>query len=391
MQEIPFGQGFYDEYPVLQQADTKLLQQPPTLAVGDIQYKAAGPTANLGAVAAAFTVGNVAKPILGETVTGGTSTKTAKVIGSFLTSGAWSGAGAGTLFVESASGAFTPGETLTGSVSGCTLTLTADFVAQPTALSQVGSGGHALALTSTETSADRFKVPRIDAAGAQWCSDWLDYITTDHPSAGKPNGCIAAVAAHASSQTASLIRLNAAPQGTPVEGMFVLCTTPGSAAMQGYIKSYSTVGGWYITLYDGMPAALTSAWTVYVYGDARNIARIAATENVALSAQQKLDVNTEADTALADYAPGFKKNTAVTAFTFKMVDPAGNPVTGATVTATRSLDGAAYAACANAASEIGGGSYKITLAAADMNGDIVALRFTATGCQQRDVTILTET
>jgi hypothetical protein len=55
------------------------------------------------------------------------------------------------------------------------------------------------------------------------------------------------------------------------------------------------------------------------------------------------------------------------------------PAPSLTVTATRSIDGAAFGACANSASEIGNGWYKINLAAADLNGAVIILRFTATG------------
>jgi len=294
MQEILYAQGYLDLKPVLSQADTKLLQTTPTLAAGDFKLRNASQAfTNLAAVAAAFTSGGTAIPLVGETLTGATSTFTAIVVGFFLTSGSWgAGTAAGTLFVEQASGAFTPGENLNGSVGGANiLTLTADFVAQPTALAQTGSGGAAVPITTAEATTDRLQVARVDAAGAEWCSDWLEYITTDHPSAGKPNGCIASVAAHASSQTATNIRLNAAPQATPIAGFFVVCTKVGSAPMFGVIKSYSTAGGEYnITLYDGMPSAAGTGWTISVYGDAAAAAaRLVASETLDLSTV--LDVN----------------------------------------------------------------------------------------------------
>ncbi len=51
--------------------------------------------------------------------------------------------------------------------------------------------------------------------------------------------------------------------------------------------------------------------------------------------------------------------------------------TGLTVTAERSIDGAAFAACANSVTEVSDGCYTIDLAAADLNGDVVVLKFTA--------------
>lgn len=87
---------------------------------------------------------------------------------------------------------------------------------------------------------------------------------------------------------------------------------------------------------------------------------------------------------------GIKKNIALSNFGFPMRDQWGSPATGLTVTAERSLDGAAFAACANAVSEIGNGLYVIDLAAADLNGGVVILKFTATGARQRELTIVTE-
>ena len=64
--------------------------------------------------------------------------------------------------------------------------------------------------------------------------------------------------------------------------------------------------------------------------------------------------------------------------------------TGATVTATRSLDGAAFAATANSATEVGSGIYKIDLASSDLDADTVVLKFTATDADTRYVTIVTQ-
>jgi hypothetical protein len=86
------------------------------------------------------------------------------------------------------------------------------------------------------------------------------------------------------------------------------------------------------------------------------------------------------------------KNVAVSNFPFKMVDSTDHvtPETGLTVAATRSIDGAAFAACANSPVEIASGWYKIDLAAADLNGDVVILRFTAAGADTREIVIFTQ-
>lgn len=83
------------------------------------------------------------------------------------------------------------------------------------------------------------------------------------------------------------------------------------------------------------------------------------------------------------------KNVAFSNFPFIMFDAAGNPKTGLTITATRSLDGGAFGACANSASEIANGAYKINLAATDTNANTIILRFAATGAAVTMIPILT--
>lgn len=94
---------------------------------------------------------------------------------------------------------------------------------------------------------------------------------------------------------------------------------------------------------------------------------------------------------LADFR--FKKNTAFATFAFPMKDAAGALVSGVTVTATRSIGNAAtFSACANAVTEKTGlGIYMIDFAAADLNGDSIIFKFTAVGCVDRYVTIVTQT
>lgn len=86
-----------------------------------------------------------------------------------------------------------------------------------------------------------------------------------------------------------------------------------------------------------------------------------------------------------------KKNTALSAFTFTMTDSTLHvPATGLTVTPTRSLDGAAFGACANAVSEVSAGNYKINLAAADLNANVVMLRFAATAADDLNILVITQ-
>lgn len=89
--------------------------------------------------------------------------------------------------------------------------------------------------------------------------------------------------------------------------------------------------------------------------------------------------------------PNLTKNQPLAAFQFLMTDSTLHaPKTGLTVTAQRSLDGGGFAACANSVVEVGNGWYKIDLAAADLNGNSVALRFSATSADDQDITLITQ-
>jgi len=90
-----------------------------------------------------------------------------------------------------------------------------------------------------------------------------------------------------------------------------------------------------------------------------------------------------------NFPEAIQRNTAFANFPFTMVDSSGDPLTGLTVTATRRVDGGAFAACANSVTEVGNGWYTIDLAAADLNGTIIALRFTAATAQDRNIVIKT--
>ncbi len=90
-------------------------------------------------------------------------------------------------------------------------------------------------------------------------------------------------------------------------------------------------------------------------------------------------------------AGSIRKNTTLANFTFLMVDATDGLTaeTGLVVTAQRSIDGAVFGACANVVAELANGIYKIDLAATDLNGDVITLRFSAAGALDRFVTIKT--
>lgn len=87
---------------------------------------------------------------------------------------------------------------------------------------------------------------------------------------------------------------------------------------------------------------------------------------------------------------GIQKNTALTGFMLLMTDSTTHaPKTSAAVTGTVSLNGGAFATLTNAVSEVSGGWYKVDLAAADVNADVVAFRFVASGADDSDISFKT--
>jgi len=88
---------------------------------------------------------------------------------------------------------------------------------------------------------------------------------------------------------------------------------------------------------------------------------------------------------------GVSKNVALSNFTFYMTDSDDHvsAKTGLTVTAEISKNGGAFSACTNSVTEISSGLYKIDYTQTEMNADIVTLKFTATGADQRVIIITT--
>ena len=78
-------------------------------------------------------------------------------------------------------------------------------------------------------------------------------------------------------------------------------------------------------------------------------------------------------------------------YVIKMVDSTDHvtPKTTLTVGFTRSIDGAAFGAATGTVAEIATGHYKVTASTDDMNGDVVAHRFTGTAAD--DLTIVIQT
>ena len=88
-----------------------------------------------------------------------------------------------------------------------------------------------------------------------------------------------------------------------------------------------------------------------------------------------------------------KKNAALNGFMFLMLKSSDHvtPATGLTITSQVSLNGGAFGATANTATEISNGVYTINLAAADTNGNTLMYLFTGGTADNRYIEVITQT
>lgn len=97
-------------------------------------------------------------------------------------------------------------------------------------------------------------------------------------------------------------------------------------------------------------------------------------------------------TAAVAITSNIKKNQALGKFEFLMTDSTNhNPATGKTVTCTRSIDGGSFASgTLGTPTEIANGAYYVDFGAGDLNGNVIVLRATATGCDDTFERIVTQ-
>lgn len=133
----------------------------------------------------------------------------------------------------------------------------------------------------------------------------------------------------------------------------------------------------------GIPnAALSTGNSVHIY--------LSGATNMAPTVKEiELDAfNYQSATVRTTYA--LVKNAALNNFEFVMFNSSGVPTTGLTVTGQASIDGAAFGSLTNAVAEVSNGVYKVSLAAADTNGNVITYRFSATGAADTFVTVVTQ-
>jgi hypothetical protein len=90
-------------------------------------------------------------------------------------------------------------------------------------------------------------------------------------------------------------------------------------------------------------------------------------------------------------ATRYAKNTASQKVYFTLVDSTDHVTrkTGITVTAQRSLDGAAFGSATGTVTEVGSGVYYLSTSTADINADDVVFRFAGTACDPVELHVVT--
>ena len=164
-----------------------------------------------------------------------------------------------------------------------------------------------------------------------------------------------------------------------VVGLYITCSAAGAAAL--YATSGVSPAAWFTCFAgDNDALKLTASGTghdINCTGDGL--------------IQANLGGRILGNTATAFVGIGVRTqlptNTAISNFAFVM-NVGGTPTTGLTVSGTRSIDGGAFAALANSITEIANGFYKVNLAAADLNGTVIALRFSAPGADDTDLSLV---
>lgn len=101
--------------------------------------------------------------------------------------------------------------------------------------------------------------------------------------------------------------------------------------------------------------------------------------------------NVNADTKVAEAQIEIKKNMQLTSLVFPMTDSTNHaPITGIVPLVQISIAGASLVNSTNPASEIGGGLYKVTLTASEMNGNNIGIIFSGAGADTRFFTLPTQ-
>jgi hypothetical protein len=309
----------------------------------------------------------------------------------------------------------------TSGLSGLTLTITASnngaaFAAIMPTVTDRGSGWYNLALTTSHTDTLGDLALHITATG----SDSTDLVMSINAAAAGGSADWSAGEREQIRQALGITGTKTATSGGNIDTIITKLPTNNIMGSGVKIDKDSVIDA-IKTKTDNLPADPASNTQVntrmatfsYTAPDNANIVNIKAkTDNLpsdpadeslleaAISTRMAAgsyvapdNANIAAIKAKTDNLPsGVKKNTALSNFSFAMTDKSTHYsfVAGQVITGARSIDGGAFAACTNSVVEIGAGVYKIDLSAADLNGNVIVLRFIAAGADDRLITIVTE-
>lgn len=167
--------------------------------------------------------------------------------------------------------------------------------------------------------------------------------------------------------------------------------TLGTWATGGFVVADATnmPGVYILSIPNAALAAGAKSVVIFLQG-ATNMAPVVL--EIELTAVDNQDAVRFGLSSLPNGSTRVKKNASMANFPIYMVAATDHvtPKTGLTITAQRSLDGAAFAACANSATEVGLGWYVIALASTDTNADLILFSFSATAADATAFPVITQ-
>lgn len=253
---------------------------------------------------------------------------------------------------------------------------TDNLPAAPAATGDVTTVGTAVAAVSTKLGTPAGASVSADIAAVKAVDDAIKLKTDLIPAVPASQGDVTTVG---TSVTAVSTKL-----GTPA-GASVSADIATKLATSGYTAPDNASITAIKAKTDLIPAVPASQTDVTTVGTA--VAAVSTKLGTPAGASIAADIATRMP---SDQQITVKKNTALSNFEFPMYDSSGVPTAGLTVTATRSIDGGAFAACSNAAAGVSNGMYKINLSAADLNGGVITFKMTATGASPTLFTVVTQ-
>jgi hypothetical protein len=230
------------------------------------------------------------------------------------------------------------------------------------ALPSVASGS-AGAIPTTGTGSNQISVSsgRVTANADQWAGTTIPAPNVT----GVPKVDLLDIAGAAVSTSTAQLGVNAVQIGAAVPGSATIGTVTTTTTATN-LTNAPTAGDFTATMKTSLNAATPASVTGAVASVTGNVGG-----NVTGSVGSV--------TAAVLIQSPVRKNVAIPNFPFQMYDTTGALKTGLTVTPTVKIDAGSFAAATNAVTEIANGTYVINLAAADVNGNVISLRFSASG------------